>query len=146
MTHGYNVSSRVFGRMLRTRAHPYANHITSSGRTLENTISERRLHGRTDGRADGWMGGWEDGRMRALPVRRLKERRASTRYGVSLLERSLRIGLRSVLLSGTVAINLNQCPAGDCWLAGRPTGGEGGRAGRRRTAATLAHSLRGSCW
>lgn len=45
-----------------------------------------------------------------LPVRRLKESRASTRYGVSLLERSLLIGLRSVLLSGVVAINLNQCP------------------------------------
>lgn len=67
-----------------------------------------------------------------LPVRRLKERRASTRYGVSLLERSLLIDLRSVLLSGTVAINLDQCPVGDCW----PTGG------RRRTTAT--HTLRGS--
>lgn len=53
--------------------------------------------------------------MRASPVRRLKERRASTRYGVSLLERCLRMGLRSVLLSEVVAIkpNQNQCPVAE---------------------------------
>ncbi|TNN41029.1 hypothetical protein EYF80_048798 [Liparis tanakae] len=44
--------------------------------------------------------------------RRLKESRDSTRYGESLLERSLRIALRSLLLSGVVAINLNQRPGG----------------------------------
>eukprot|EP00064_Thunnus_orientalis_P007064 superscaffoldBa00000765_g7083 len=47
----------------------------------------------------------------------LKESRASTRYGVSLFERSLLISRRSVLLSGEVAINLNQCPV---VTAGRP--------------------------
>lgn len=50
---------------------------------------------------------WMDVR---LPVRRLNESRASTRYGVSLLERSLLICRRSVLLSVVVAINKNQCP------------------------------------
>lgn len=64
-----------------------------------------------------WRAALKDAR---LPVRRLKERWASTRYGVSLLERSLRIALRSVLLSGVVAIKPNQCPMGECVNAGPP--------------------------
>lgn len=69
--------------------------------------TRRRTSGKDMGR-NGFVD-W-DGGMRALPVRRLKERRASTRYGVSLLERCLRMGLRSVLLSEVVAIKPNQCP------------------------------------
>ena len=72
----------------------------------------RQQDGGMEGRLDGWMDGWTDGCACVLPVRRLKERRASTRYGVSLLERSLRIGLRSVLLSGVVAINLEPVSGG----------------------------------
>lgn len=49
-----------------------------------------------------------------LPVRMLEESRASIRYGVSLLERSLLIGLRSVLLAGVVAINFHPVSSGDC--------------------------------
>lgn len=60
-----------------------------------------------------------------LPGRRLNDSRASTRYGVSLLERSLLIGRRSVLLSGVVAINLNQCPV---MTAGWPSGCLDGRS------------------
>lgn len=61
---------------------------------------------------EGWMSRWVDGWMERcmdvrLPDRRLKDSRASTRYGVSLLERNLLMGLRSVLLSEVVAINLN---------------------------------------
>ena len=65
----------------------------------------------TSGKDIGQNGfGGLDGGTCVLPVRRLKERRASTRYGVSLLERCLRMGLRSVALSEVVAIKPNQCP------------------------------------
>lgn len=65
--------------------------------------------------------GWPE----ASPVSRCREIRASLMYGVSLLERTLRIGLRSTSSSGAAAIigepgRVHRRPAG---LRGR----EGGR-------------------
>ncbi|PWA25445.1 hypothetical protein CCH79_00005356 [Gambusia affinis] len=66
-----------------------------------------------------------------LPVRRLKDLLASTRYGMSLVERSLLSGLRSELLAGVVAINLNQCPEMTAGRLGQKHGHS--RAGRQRS-------------
>lgn len=101
--------SRKLDAYLKLKSSPPLSSPRTSGGGGAQTSSHNILGGsRMEGRLDGWM----DGCVCVLPVRRLKERRASTRYGVSLLERSLRIGLRSVLLSGVVAINLEPVSGG----------------------------------